>query len=127
MVKDLSPEVLTKTAWQARKAFEQRTIPREVLRELFLAPNPDFLDVDNYLDFAATIFPRGNCGLTSVYLRHVIGAGQIVEGQYVSEQHTFLKVGALAVDITADQFGGPPIYVGPITLPWIEPVPNGVN
>lgn len=105
-------------AYEARRAFERGSIARYLLKSLYLEYNPSFLDIDNYLDFAERIFPKGNCGLATVYLKHVIGAGEVVEGQYIVEPHQFLTIGSLAVDITADQFGGPEVYVGPLDLPW---------
>lgn len=104
----------------ARQSFEQDAIPRPLLRTLFTAYNPDFLDVDNYIDFSLKRFPKDNCWLASVYLRHVLGDGDVVEGAYNLEAHQYLQIGKLAVDITADQFGGPPVYVGPVVEPWVS-------
>jgi hypothetical protein len=41
-----------------------------------------------------------------------------VRGTYSGYSHTFLLLGGNVVDITADQFDGPPVYVGPLTQPW---------
>jgi hypothetical protein len=116
-------ETIDIIAQEARQAFEANIIARPLLRKLYLEYNPSVLDVDNYLDFAARIFPKGNCGLASIYLQHQLGVGKVVEGTYCLERsiepHQFLKVGELIIDITADQFDGPAVYVGPLELPWL--------
>jgi hypothetical protein len=118
---ELATKQLTKvrsTAIDVRQAFDKGTVPRPLLRELYLEYNPDVLDLDQFLSYATDIFPKGNCGIASIYLRHVLGQGIVTEGQYLTEQHQFLQLGKVVVDITADQFGGPPVYVGPLELPW---------
>ncbi len=110
---------IIQVATTARQSFEKDAIPRPLLSSLFKNYNPDFLDVDNYIDFSLKRFPKDNCWLASVYLRHVLGEGDVVEGAYDLEVHQYLQIGKLAVDITADQFGGPPVYVGPIVEPWV--------
>lgn len=106
------------TAIEARQAFEQHEVPKPLLRSLYLEQNPSFLDIDRYLDFADRIFPTGNCGLATVYLKHLLGEGELADGEYITNSHQFLEIGKLVVDITADQFGGPKVYVGPLELPW---------
>jgi hypothetical protein len=34
------------------------------------------------------------------------------------DQATVLAIGSTIIDITADQFGGPAVYVGPPRPPW---------
>jgi hypothetical protein len=118
-----STETIVTGAHEARQAFESKSIARPLLRKLYLDHNPSVLDIDNYLDFTARIFPKGNCGLASIYLQHMFSSGTVVEGAYCQERsiepHQFLMIEGLTVDITADQFGGPAVYVGPLQLPWL--------
>jgi len=79
-------------------------------------------NIESFLDWAKDQFPKLNCGLTAVYLKHHLGTGQIIKGSYNKEHHTFLEIGDNIIDITADQFGGPKIYVGPLKLPWSRQV-----
>lgn len=71
-----------------------------------------------------TYFPSMACDLASAVLRHRVGYGEVSEGSYEGLVHTFLNLGETAlgpetiVDITADQYGGPRMYVGPLTEPW---------
>lgn len=104
--------------FEARVAFEEQKIPRHILAQLYLAYNPDIKDIGSFLTQANNLFPALNCGLTAVYLRHQIGEGEIVTGAYNNQSHTFIALGDLAIDITADQFGGPPVYVGDLAAPW---------
>jgi hypothetical protein len=118
-------------AREIRAAFERGQVPKELLARLYLEYNPDIPRIDEFLDAAAEIFPLGNCGIASVYLRHQFGMGDVHHGHFEQTGHTFLKLGNLTVgnsvviensiiDITADQFGGPVVYVGTLQLPWSE-------
>jgi hypothetical protein len=112
-------EAIRSIASEARHAFEERTVSRDLLSGLYLSYNPSFRgDIVRFLDFRESIFPKANCGLTAVYLKHLFNEGKIVEGEYYLEPHQFLSIGKLVVDITADQFDGPPVYVGPLEFPW---------
>ncbi len=110
-------EVL-RVASKVRNEFETGQIPRDLVADLYYAYNPE-VEVHEFMDKAIEIFPRLNCGLASVYLQHLVG-GNVMQGSYDDEDHTFLYLGAAIVDITADQFGGPPIYVGRFRPPWAE-------
>ena len=105
-------------AFETRKAFEHRTVPKSLLRSLYSVYNPNLDEVDRFLDLAADIFPEGNCGLASVYLQYQLGEGNVLGGRYEREPHSFLGIGKLVIDITADQLGGPPVYVGYLQPPW---------
>jgi hypothetical protein len=104
-------------AQQARQLFEEAEILKDLLASLYIAYNPE-VDIDAYIPMATELFPHGNCGLATVYLRHRLRVGEIKRGSYANEGHTFLAIGSLIVDITADQFDGPPMYVGPLQAPW---------
>lgn len=55
----------------------------------------------------------------TVYLNHLFSAGEIVNGKFKGNNHTFLLLDQnIVVDITADQYGGPRVYVGEMKLPW---------
>ena len=77
-------------------------------------------DPDVFVSEALSMFPALCCGLASVYLQRTLGTGTLVRGQFGGENHTVLEIVELGViiDVTADQFGGPPIYVGPWVAPW---------
>jgi hypothetical protein len=90
---------------------------RDLLVDLYHAYNPAVSDAERYVEVALEMFPLGNCGLATVLLQHYLG-GEIVNGSYDGRAHTFLLLYGLVVDITADQFGGPEVYVGPLQAPW---------
>ena len=103
---------------KVRKDFEQKRVPKSVLIELYSKYTPE-VDATRFVEEAEKIFPKLSCGLTSVYLKHILGEGEVVQGTYEKHKHTFLKVShGLIVDITADQYGGPRVYVGRIQEPW---------
>jgi hypothetical protein len=101
---------------QVRKQFEEGGINQELLSQLY----EDYAQVGDTTKFvskAKEIFPRGNCGLATLYLRQIIG-GEIIRGAYANQGHTFLMLDKRIIDITADQFGGPKVYIGPLRSPW---------
>jgi hypothetical protein len=105
-----------KISYQARQKFETGTISRELLIGLY----KEYANVGDTLKFVEktkVIFPNGNCGLASLYLKEKLG-GKVVQGKYGKQNHTFLLVDETVIDITADQFGGPKVYMGPLRLPW---------
>jgi len=108
---------LQAVAIKAREDLERGRVSRELLERLYVAYNPN-VEIDSFLKEASKIFPRLNCGVASVYLRYVLGGGEIIQGKYNQENHTFLQVGEHIVDITADQFGGPKIYIGELKDSW---------
>ena len=70
---------------------------------------------------AIAMFPTGCCGLASCVLAEHLDNATIVRGYWKASPpcpHTWISVGELMVDITADQFGGPPVFVGPLEAPW---------
>ncbi len=100
-----------------RQEFEQRVVDKALLVELYR----DYAQVPDTEDFvkrAVMLFPRLNCGLASLYMQHRFGTGVITQGKYGNERHTFLMLGDLVADLTADQYGGPPVYLGPLQAPW---------
>ena len=101
----------------ARREFEQGLILLSLLKKLYQKYNPEINDLDAFMTQAWHIFPKGNCGLTTVYLQHKLG-GEIMQGRYGHHNHTFLLINDTLVDITADQFGGPDVYVGSVARPW---------
>lgn len=105
-------------ALSARAAFERKTVSPEYLAEIYAAYNP-LPDMEGFVAQALFMFPKLNCGLASVYLQNVIPHSRIHRGTYDGEHHTTLLIeeGTIA-DITADQYGGPRVYVGAIKAPW---------
>lgn len=112
-------------AYEARAAFEQMTISRALLRKVvrlsYIEEIPDEL-VDEYIDLLALAFPFENCDLATGYLLEQYGQGELIIGTYDRVPHVclglFVGLEKIIVDITADQFGGPPVYVGPLVAPW---------
>lgn len=109
---------ITSTAKRVRKEFENQAVDKKLLAELYRAYNQNVTNIDKFVDQAISLFPRLNCGLASVYMQHVLGEGEIVKGKYKDNHHTYLQIDGLIVDITADQFGGPSVYVSPLKFPW---------
>jgi len=118
----MDTELIYEQATAARAALRAGGVPRELLAALYTQYD-SAVEIDAFLDEAARIFPTGNCGLASVYLQHLYGIGSVRRGYYNGQRHTFLclypsQANDIIVDITADQFGGPKIYVGPLRAPW---------
>lgn len=105
-----------KTIHEIRKQFEERAIDQSLLAQLY-QEYADVGDTTRFVTKARDMFPRGNCGLSSLYLKKELG-GRIVQGKYGRHKHTFLLIDDTVVDITTDQFGGPKVYVGPLQPPW---------
>lgn len=107
--------------FRIRRRFESGKIPPLVLASAYSGYNP-IDDVTRFVSLANELFPRLNCGVASSYLRDTLGGGEVVTGTYNGSTHTFLLFnGTTVVDITADQFGGPRVYIGPLTEPWRLP------
>src|SRR6476620_2711849 len=115
---------LEKPASAIREQFERDAIPLLTLAWLYNSYNP-LLEITRFILTARAMFPRLNCGLASPYLRDVLQKGEVVHGTYKGNGHTFLLIDGLheqwIIDITADQFGGPKVYVGPLKSPWSMP------
>lgn len=111
-------------ARQARDDLEQRRFSETELVELWQAYYPDDADAAAGIVMGAlALFPRLSCGLGSGILRSRVGSGEIVDVAYRvggrSLGHTVLRlINGDIMDITADQFGGPSVYVGPAVDPW---------
>lgn len=105
-------------AYAVRQEFEQSTVDPQLLAELYQTYHP-IEDIDVFLQRAKSLFPALNCGIASVYMQHRLQAGTVLRGSYAGQPHTFLSLGEGAIaDITADQYGGPAVYVGPLQPPW---------
>ena len=106
------------TATKIRKDFKENRIQDKILMDLYHVYNPD-VDSRVFVHEAKKIFPKLNCGLASVYLKKILGAGEVVQGKYLENNHTFLKISKNKIlDITADQYGGPKVYYGELKFPW---------
>lgn len=115
--------VIQKAATETRKQFEDRQIDQKVLERLYAEYNPDVGDVALFVQRACELFPNLNCGLASVYLKEILNLGTVTQGKYRDQDHTFLLIedeqkNPTVVDVTSDQYGGPPVYVGPLQAPW---------
>ncbi len=101
-----------------RQEFELQKINRIELAQLYYEYNP-IDNIDLFIQRATRTFPTGNCGLASIYLNSRLQMGKVVQGKYADNNHTFIQLSdEIIVDITADQFGGPKVYVGPLIQPW---------
>ncbi len=107
---------------ETRKLFENHLVNQQLLKSLYHDYNPDIENLNLFLERAEALFPYLNCGLATVYLKEVLKEGRIINGKYKDNNHTFLLLENadhnILIDITADQYGGPPIYIGPLQLPW---------
>lgn len=106
-----------KVVRQTRKQFETGLADQGLLVNQY-REYADVGDTEQFVNKAKDIFPHGNCGLASLYLKTKL-RGEIVQGKYGGHNHTFLLVDDIVVDITADQFGGPKIYMGLLQSPWV--------
>lgn len=109
--------MLKAIAKKMRKAFETQAIPSQELIDAYQAYHPT-KNIKQIVQSSQKTFPHGTSKLTAAYLQKEIGTGTIVHGNYKGKQHAFLKVGKTIIDITADQYGGPAVYVGPLKAPW---------
>ena len=108
--------IIQAVAERVRMEFNYKKISKGKLSALYFTYNPE-VQGDMFVLEAEKIFPKLNCGLTSVYLRNILG-GKVIQGKYDKYRHTFLMVGKQVIDITADQYGGPEVYVGKLKSPW---------
>lgn len=114
----MNVEQITLIAEETRKKFRNKKVDKGELEELYSRYN-SVGDTRLFVETAISHFPRLNCGLASVYLKKQIGKGNIINGKFKGNNHTFLLVdNRLVVDITSDQYGGPEVYVGQIKYPW---------
>ena len=103
---------------RARYELQHGLVSKKLLCSLYSRYTP--IDhVESFIQQSIILFPRLNCGIASVYLQHLLGKGTIQQGYYGSHNHTFLLLNdSTVIDSTADQFGGPTIYIGPLQYPW---------
>ena len=105
-------------AERVRTDFETRNLDLLLLQGLYQSYHP-VPRIEEFIASALDIFPRLNCGVASVYMRHLLASGTIIQGAYGSTNHSFLQLSdGCIIDITADQFGGPRIYAGTLRKPW---------
>lgn len=117
MVQDIFIVELLDLVSSVRTKFEEGKIDYKLLEELYL--NYNKIDcIDEFLLKSRELFPKLNCGLATVYLQHLLG-GEIINGKYSDQNHTFLLLENQIIDITADQYGGPKVYVGVLKEPWM--------
>lgn len=113
-----SGQNLTNLAREVRMKLQNKEVSNSLLESLYQSYNP-IEDVSSFVQKALRIFPALNCGLASIYMHHIYPESIIIQGFYGNERHTFLAVqDNIILDITADQFGGPKVYVGPLRHPW---------
>lgn len=110
---------IEQVAWDLRRQFESGEAYTPGLMRLYnsLLKKP-IEDIEGFFRSASQLFPRNNCGIATAALFDRLG-GQISKDlTYGGISHTVLELGDRIVDITADQFGGPTVYVGKIIAPW---------
>jgi len=111
---------IIRTALDVRKSFEDGSVYDSlILRTVYMELRPQ-AHIDETLRYCRGSFPRGNCGLASAYLKHALHRGRVVDGSYEGLEHSVLlfEPEMVILDITADQFGGPSIYLGPVIPTW---------
>ncbi len=131
-------ETILSIAESTRRDFEVGAIAVPHLVKVALINRPGLTEEElRYVRVGATgavaNFPDEACQVATDELKHRLGFGEIIDGSYVVtdsgghesfERHEFLEVGRTdraertIVDISADQFGGPPLYVGAWIRPW---------
>lgn len=104
-------------AEETRKQFELGLVSKELLKYLYGSFNPKS-NPDEFIPRALEIFPKLNCGISCLYLQHLLQKGIMINGSFGHYSHCFLVVDDQVMDITADQYGGPRVYVGPLKKPW---------
>jgi hypothetical protein len=118
------------------KALELSYLQSLVKRELIYIAESYKDDLTSWIEQTIMTFPGDGCELASAVLLDRLQSGKIIYGRYVHEpigphnikkSHTFwsqegtLSEHTLIADITADQYGGPPVYVGTMVQPWVIP------
>lgn len=106
------------TVARVRKQFEHQKISPNLLAQLYKTYNPKITHVDLFVTRAMAQFPQLNCGLASLFLQKTLRRGKVIQGAYDGIPHTFLLLDTAIVDITADQYGGPAVYIGALQWPW---------
>lgn len=102
-----------------REEFEQQMLDRSFLVRLYES-YADVGDTQLFITRALDSFPKGNCGVATLYLQSKLG-GELRRCTYEGNRHTVLSLEKnTIVDITADQFGGPRVYVGPLKGSWSD-------
>jgi hypothetical protein len=109
---------IRRIALKARTDMEQHRVDETRLKKEYREYS-NTKNIDTFFEKARYLFPKLNCGLASVHLKSEIRKSKIVNGKYGRHNHTFIIINRkIVVDITADQFGGPPVYVGKLEHPW---------
>lgn len=104
-----------------RRQFELQQVDRLLLRKLYTSYCPSVGNVDLFLLQAQKFFPYLNCGIASLYVQYVLQRGEVTQGSFAGQSHTFLFLpNERIADITSDQLGGPSVYIGPYISPWSE-------
>lgn len=111
-------EQLIALAVKARQDIESGKVDKTLLARLYREYNPQVKDLEAFIDYGLAIFPNLCCGIASVYLRHLLGDGEVVQGNFNGQRHTYLLVESKVVDITSDQYNGPRVYIGELITPW---------
>jgi len=102
-----------------RETFEDKNIDKNLLAKLYSAYT-NVPDIESFIDKSTDMFPKLSCGVATVYLKNALKDGEIIKGRYGNNDHTFLLVDNQIVDITADQYGGPRVYVGELKVRWTK-------
>ncbi len=116
-------------ATTVRKEFESGEVDRELLEKIFReCRSQPVSNAHYYVQQALRQFPKNCCEIASVYLQTRLHIGHLEHGLYEDRRcpssggHGVLLLDhSMIADITADQFGGPPVYVGPLRHPWRLP------
>jgi hypothetical protein len=118
---EITLEQLNTEAHQLRTELEAGLCePGDILRAMQRYYEPSSLqEVDiHVISKIITGFPQRCCDAATALLGVRLGGGLIVPGLYENNRHSYLLVGDVMADITADQFNGPPVYIGPLAEPW---------
>ncbi len=104
-------------AQESRRIFERKEVDLTHLTELYMR----FFrkkNAEDMISFSIEMFPNTCCYVATLFLKEQLKGSRYISGGYKRFNHDFLEYRGRILDITADQFGGPRIYVGPLVLPW---------
>lgn len=116
----LMSEALAVREMLSTKSYDKDEIVH-LTQNFYSKSNPEH--IQRSVEACLPNFPRGCCDFASLLLQDRIQDGEVTTGVYYKrprafDAHAFLQLGGILCDLTADQFGGPRIYIGEFVLPW---------
>lgn len=137
----MNKDEILAVAIRTREDFEQKSLKVQYVQDLvikhlsYIAESYE-AELTAWIEQTLSLFPVNGCEVATAVLLDRLRTGKIVYGRYeheplgphnIRKSHTFWtqsesnSSNPLIADITADQYGGPPIYVGTLIKPWNIP------